>query len=387
MNVRPRERVVEAGAHVDPPRLIARKLVREMPAERCAAPAPAHAEPVARVPAPPLTLSSAGRGSEAQHPPSATLGQTMRSRRVELGLTQDDVAERASIAKSYISQIENGVRRSPPSEPILRRLERALALGAGTLVELGRWEATPASVKRLVRDIDGRASELAEALRRAAAGGMGGAGGAGRTSLDELLRTGVLARIAGGSPRTDRAEAEPARALAQQATARRVPIINRVAAGAPAAYTDLDHPARFADEYVDAPAPPVDDPDLFAARVTGDSMSPEYRDGDIVIFSPVVTVADGMDCFARLEPYHESTFKRVYFERAEPGTEGEGENGESLSGEMVRLQPLNPAHSVRVVPRERVAGLYAAVSVVRRIPLIAEGGQGRRTLHCASAGS
>jgi SOS-response transcriptional repressor LexA len=58
-----------------------------------------------------------------------------------------------------------------------------------------------------------------------------------------------------------------------------------------------------------------------------------------------------MDCFARIEPDHESTFKRVYLEE----------------GDVIRLQPLNPAYPARVLAREQVAGLYAAISVTRSI--------------------
>ena len=52
----------------------------------------------------------------------------------------------------------------------------------------------------------------------------------------------------------------------------------------------------------------------FACRVVGDSMLPDYREGDIVVFSPAKPIKSGMDCFARLEPDHESTFKRIYIE-------------------------------------------------------------------------
>jgi len=83
-------------------------------------------------------------------------------------------------------------------------------------------------------------------------------------------------------------------------------------------------------------------------------MLPDYREGDVVVFSPTRDVRSGNDCFARLEPDHETTFKRVFFE---------GEAGE----ELIRLQPLNSAYPPRVLPRERVAGLYAAVTVMRRI--------------------
>lgn len=55
---------------------------------------------------------------------------------------------------------------------------------------------------------------------------------------------------------------------------------------------------------------------------------------------------------SHLEPDHESTFKRVFFE---------GEAG----AERIRITPLNGRYAERVVERERVAGLYAGVSVTR----------------------
>jgi SOS-response transcriptional repressor LexA len=56
----------------------------------------------------------------------------------------------------------------------------------------------------------------------------------------------------------------------------------------------------------------------------------------------------------RLERDAETTFKRVYFE-------GKGKS------QLIRLQPLNSAYPPRVVKREEVAGLYAAVYVMRKI--------------------
>jgi SOS-response transcriptional repressor LexA len=84
-------------------------------------------------------------------------------------------------------------------------------------------------------------------------------------------------------------------------------------------------------------------------------MLPDYREGDVVVFSPARPVKSGMDCFARIEPDHESTFKRVYIE------------ADAAGAEMIRLQPLNPAYASRTLARELVAGLYAAVSVTRRL--------------------
>src|SRR6185295_1886767 len=90
-----------------------------------------------------------------------------------------------------------------------------------------------------------------------------------------------------------------------------VPLINSVAAGYPREFTDLGYPARVAAEYVRSPG--IDDPDAFAARVVGDSMAPDYREGDVVVFSPARPVKSGTDCFVRLERDDMMTFKRVVF--------------------------------------------------------------------------
>jgi SOS-response transcriptional repressor LexA len=101
--------------------------------------------------------------------------------------------------------------------------------------------------------------------------------------------------------------------------------------------------------------PDIDDPDAFAARVVGDSMMPDYRQGDVIVFSPVKPVKNGSDCFVRLERDAETTFKRVYFEKSEQGEE------------LIRLQPINNAYSPKVFPREDIAGLYVAVKAIREI--------------------
>jgi len=130
-----------------------------------------------------------------------------------------------------------------------------------------------------------------------------------------------------------------------------------VAAGYPTEFTDLGYPARVADEYVSVPD--VVDPEAFAARVVGDSMAPEYLEGDVVVFSPALSATQGSDCFVRLERDDETTFKRVFFE----GVDGEG----AAEGDLIRLQPLNPRYGARVLAREDVAALYPAISVIRAI--------------------
>lgn len=264
-----------------------------------------------------------------------SVGRALRRARERAGVSLEALAKRAGCAKSYLSAIENG-RKGPPSEAMLHRLARALDVDADELLALRRWSCTPREVRReltglAVRNVAAR--RLAEIVR---------AGG----SLDEAHRSGELARLVEALSGTN--QPGPIEATLPM----EVPLINKVSAGYPADFTDLGYPARVADEYVRCPG--INDPDAFAARIVGDSMMPEYREGDIVVFSPARDVASGDDCFVRIEPDHESTFKRVYFE---------GDKG----AELIRLQPINNAYPPKILPREQVVGLYRAVSVTRMV--------------------
>ena len=99
-------------------------------------------------------------------------------------------------------------------------------------------------------------------------------------------------------------------------TANAVPVVNRVSAGYPKDFTDLSYHKGVADDYVSCPD--LHDRDAFAARVHGDSMTPKYQEGNIVIFSPSLPPRDGDDCFVRFQDGH-TTFERVFFETGEAG--------------------------------------------------------------------
>lgn len=279
--------------------------------------------------------------------PDTPAGLLIRAHRHAQGVSLALLAERVGCAKSYLSAIENG-RRPPPSDAVLVRIEEALHIPRGRLRAAARVEGLPDEVRRELDALRERRREAAR-LRLLLAGTRVDADGRISGSLDRAYRSGELQRLVG------RLADEPARDNTEPAALpAEVPLINRVAAGYPTEFTDLGYPARVADEYVRCPD--IRDPDAFAARVVGDSMEPDYREGDIVIFSPAKDVRPGSDCFARLEPDQETTFKRVYFET---GADGQ---------ELIRLQPVNNRYAPRVLPRERVAGLYAAASVLRQIP-------------------
>jgi SOS-response transcriptional repressor LexA len=299
------------------------------------------------------------------------------------------VADLIGCAKSYVSEIETG-KRAVPSDEVLVQIEGVMMLAPGTLVERAQWErGLKAGGPAVGRAIDRMQQEneagrkLAELLRTHA--------GQGRHGLDELYRTGQLQRLLGeispmegppassGSTRDGRgarsrersdevldadrdptarsSSGEPSHlvniARLPRPLRREVPLINAVSAGYPREFTDMSYPARVADEYVQCPD--VEDPDAFAARVVGDSMMPDYRQGDVIVFSPGKVVKNGHDCFVRLERDAETTFKRVYFETGPAGEE------------LIRLQPINNTYAPKVFPREDIAGLYVAVKAIREI--------------------
>ncbi|MFN3166024.1 MAG: S24 family peptidase [Phycisphaeraceae bacterium] len=238
----------------------------------------------------------------------SSMGALLRRLRRERGLTLACLADRVGITPGYLSMIENRRVDNPPSMKVVVKLEAALGVRDARLCRAAQWERTPGPIR-----------EELERSRRRWAGPGGSAGAIG-----------------------------PAVA--------RVPLINKVAAGYPTGFTDLGYPAGVGDDAVLVPGYTglhgANDPDAFAATVCGDSMLPEYRAGDVVVFSPLADVVDGSDCFARLEPDHESTFKRVFFDH---------------DADTIRLEPLNRDYPTRTVARDQVAGLFRAVWRMSRL--------------------
>lgn len=312
------------------------------------------------------------KGAQAPARPSADAvmesggmywGARLRKLRLARNMTLEELAAASGCTKGYLSVIENALREVP-SAPMVAALEKALGVAEGELTRAADWERTPAHFRREVMQLAAREAAQREREKKLAtilaASGIDEQGKL-RGGLDEAYRSGELQRLLGARedhPDTRNASATTRPAPVSTFLAKEVPLINCIAAGFAREFTDLSYPARIADEYVRCPD--IDDPDAFAARVVGLSMMPSYAEGDIVVFSPARAVRGGMDCFVRLEPDGETTFKRVFFETGGP-------NGEKTGEERIRLQPLNPAFSAKVVGREMVGGLYAAVSVIKKL--------------------
>jgi len=132
------------------------------------------------------------------------------------------------------------------------------------------------------------------------------------------------------------------------ATARRnirlvdLPLISSVPAGKVAT---LFHP-DYVDDYVTVDD--IKDPQAFALRVKGQSMSPRIEDGDIVIVSPQQEPRNGDICVIRVD--EEDTLKKVKFE-----------------GNYIHLIPLNPEFEPVTVKRKDVNFVWKVVKLIKEL--------------------
>jgi len=256
-----------------------------------------------------------------------SLGQIIRSKREQLNLTLDEVSNKVGYSKPYLSTIETGKVKNPPSDDLLTRLERVLKFESGLLLHLAHMERMPSDVRGIYESKEAENQKLRQFVRRVA---------------EKKARTSEINALLAHTKQDKEGKVS-------LAAGRLVPIINKVAAGYPEDFNDLDYPVGIADDYVRCPD--LHDPNAFAVRVVGDSMEPRFHEGDIVIFSPAVEVQNGDDCFVRFTMPHETTFKRVFFEKED----------------KVRLQPRNERYSPTVVEGDRIDGIYRAVSRYERL--------------------
>ncbi len=257
-----------------------------------------------------------------------SLGQIIRKKREQLNLTLDEVGSRTGFSKPYLSTIETGKVKNPPSDELLRKLERTLKFDPGLLLYIAHMESLPSDVRQEYESKEAEIQKWRQFIKNL----MQAKGDT--AQLDTLL---------------GQSQIETEREAPSIAAGRQVPVINKVEAGYPADFDDLDYPVGIADDYVRCPD--LHDPNAFAVRVVGDSMEPRFREGDIVIFSPAAEVQNGDDCFVRFSMPHETTFKRVFFE----------------PDNQVRLQPRNDKYPPIIVDGKRINGLYRAIIKYERL--------------------
>ena len=251
-----------------------------------------------------------------------SLGQILRQRREELKLTLDEVANRVDFSKPYLSTIETERVKNPPSDELLSRLEKVLKFETGMLIHIAHMEGLPADIREEYESTEAENQKWRQVVQ---------------SVIDNKTKTSNLKRMLTKNKlklNEDKSILSPGHL---------VPIINKVSAGYPTDFNDMDYPVGIADDYVRCPD--LHDPNAFAVRVVGDSMEPKFNEGDIVVFSPATEVHNGDDCFVRFTMPHETTFKRVFFEKAK----------------TIRLQPRNDKYPPILVEGDRINGLYRAI--------------------------
>lgn len=122
---------------------------------------------------------------------------------------------------------------------------------------------------------------------------------------------------------------------------RRVPVLGRVPAGIP-----LEAVSEVVEELELDATLAGDGYDYFGLLVTGDSMYPEYRDGDVVVLRVQATAETGDDVVAYIGG-SDATLKRLT--RTESG---------------IQLRPLNPEYPVRSFTRQEVLSLPVTIAGV-----------------------
>lgn len=164
-----------------------------------------------------------------------TIGIIVKNARLKQDLSQGEIARKASIQQSYLSQIESDKGR-PPTIYVIEKIALALDLDRKKLIKLLEIERFKYEQERL----DNKRKNL-----------------------------GIKASNSFSYP---------------------IPILSEIPAGHPKEFTDQDYPAGIAEDYYEFK---VDDPNAFFLRAKGDCMSPYIIEGDLLLISPNDKVETG----------------------------------------------------------------------------------------------
>ena len=238
-------------------------------------------------------------------------------------MTLEGVAAAVGFSKPYLSTIATGNVKNPPSDTLLKKLEKTLEFDDGLLRHIAHVERMPVDIRQDYEAVNAENRRFRQIIRNMIAGADG------PSDLGLLL---------------DQQDVDAGIEEKRLHPGQFVPVINRVSAGYPADFDDMGYPVGFSDDYVRCPD--LHDPNAFAVRVVGDSMEPKFVEGDIVVFSSAADVCNGDDCFVRFTGPYESTFKRFFSEDAP---------------QNVRLQPRNQKYAPIIVDTKRLDGIYRAV--------------------------
>lgn len=141
--------------------------------------------------------------------------------------------------------------------------------------------------------------------------------------------------------------AGPARELRRKAATRHVPLIGLAQAGQDGFFDDGGYPTGGGWDQIALPVMNIafaDDPHAFGLTISGDSMEPVYRAGDVIVVSPAAPVRTGDRVVAR------TTAGEVMAKQLHRRTVA-----------RVELASFNPDHELRSLPTGEVSALHRIV--------------------------
>ncbi len=255
-----------------------------------------------------------------------SLGKLIRRQREKAGLTLDEVSHRSDYSKPYLSTVETEKVKNPPADELLTKLEKILGFEPGILLHIAHMEKLPADLKVKFETIEAQNTQM-------------------RAMINELVSSGSEAAITllNSSFTTLNEQLKQSNEKPQSMTSGKLaPVINTVTSGYPVNYERSGTPPEAAVDYVRCPD--IHDEAAFAIRVIGESMTPKYFEGDLVIFTAQKEATSGNDCFVRLINPAETVFTRIYFDQ----------------DDQVRLQPRNNKYPPRLLARDKISDVSPA---------------------------
>jgi len=296
-------------------------------------------------------------------PDPAPFAATLRAVRGRTGLSQAEVAKRAGLTASYLSMLESR-RKPPPSDPVVKRLARALGLEPAFLLEIAHLERTPETIRNrlagLSRSLDAEKKVTRKVLRGPVMEvfwhflSWSGFKDSSLESLRLSRRTHRLARKLAREAR-DAASSEDFR----EKTSETVDTIDPAAAAELIdAMPELSRPPEVSPGSGDPglpvrggfappdgeetgerlPAPPaLNAPDRYWFRVDDQDMYPRVQEGDLVLMAPGVRPENGDLVGVRLE---DRDTLRIAMRLA---------GGVELTAANASLPPLRPGPAVEIV--------------------------------------
>lgn len=274
-----------------------------------------------------------------------SIAENIRRLRESHGMTQKEFGAIAGVSDKAVSTWEVGTKE--PRLSAVTKLAAYFGIAKSAILDDAR-NAFPASLERLCTAWDISPERIGQevgiphtrmlALRR----------GQDVPTEEELDRFTAFFRVPHavllGEVVAEESNVQPIRRTTLRddgGEERRIPVLGKVPAGIPIeAISDVLYTVELDDHFAESGY------DYFGLAVTGDSMYPEYLDGDVVILRVQPTAETGDDVVAYIGN-DDATLKRIAIT----------ENG-------IQLRPLNPMYPTRAFSRQEIESLPITIAGV-----------------------